>query len=73
MYLLKTKTAGHLLIISSILRKQEMSSLSTPVTKNRSLLREYVQADAFRETNLKHMLQVASLPQPAEIFRRQDW
>lgn len=70
---MKIKVVGHLPIISGLLRKQEMSSLSTVATNDCSLFREYVQADAFRETDLKHMLGWLSLLQPAEIFRTQDW
>lgn len=50
-----------------------MSSLSTVAANDCSLFREYVQADAFRETDLKHVLGWLSLLQPAEIFRTQDW
>lgn len=55
MYLLKTKVVGHASIISGMLRKQSMSFLTTLVTKDWSLFREYVQADAFRETDRKHV------------------
>lgn len=49
MYFLKAKIDGHPPANSGILRKQQMSSLSTLVTKDCSSFREHIQIDALRE------------------------